>query len=452
MSNSWREWVVAGLAAVSTAACTKTVNQCEVDTDCKNVAYPFCDVNGQYPSSGGVMNVCTIVPTNCPVERCGCQPGAATCDQDQLVVCDSGGTSTTSTSCSLGCADTKDHCLTFTPSNGLDTAFAGASIQPDVVIPDGTSVNTDTGLVLGPNNNLLSVASVIVTHPTGDIRVFVAKSFSFQGVTITGSKAVAFVAENDITIDGLVDASANSNKPGPGGQTTFSSCQGVYAQVGGGGGVGGGGANAGAGGTGISQSTSTDPIAYGPGGTAQSALSNLVGGCAGGTAAPNNGGAGGGAVQLVAGGSVTFKPASGTDAGGVLDVGGGGGPFTSGGGSGGNIIIEAPHVDIEGRLTANGGGGGCGTNPGEDGHPSAATASGGCYRSPGTGPHGGGGGTKNSVSGGSGTFGIQTGNFGDFAGGGSVGRAVIWTGDGTYVTGTQAIISVVATTETLTLK
>jgi len=446
MSNSWREWVVAGLVAVSTAACTKTVNQCEVDSNCKNVAYPFCDVNGEYPSSGGVMNVCTIVPANCPVERCGCQPGAATCDQDRLVVCDPSGTATTATSCSLGCADTKDHCLTFTPSNGLETAFAGALSQPDVIIPDGTSINTDTGLLLGPDNKLISVASLIVTHPTGDIRVYVAKSFSFKGVTITGSKAVAFVAEDDITIDGLVDASANGNIPGPGGQTTFSSCQGVYAQV------GGGGANAGAGGTGISRPTSTDPVAYGPGGTAQIALTTLVGGCAGGTAAPNNGGAGGGAVQLVAGGSATFKPAAGTDAGGVLDVGGGGGPLSSGGGSGGNIIIEAPHVDIEGRLTANGGGGGCGPNPGEDGHPSAATALGGCYRSPGTGPHGGSGGTKNSVSGGSGTFGIQTGNFGDLAGGGSVGRAIIRTGDGTYVTGTQAIISVVATTDTLTLK
>jgi hypothetical protein len=41
-----------GLLAVGLlgVGCTKTVNQCSVDSDCDNVAYPFCDVNGEYPS------------------------------------------------------------------------------------------------------------------------------------------------------------------------------------------------------------------------------------------------------------------------------------------------------------------------------------------------------------------------------------------------------------------
>ena len=37
------------------AGCTKTVNECSSDTDCKDVAYPFCDVDGQFGPSGGAV-------------------------------------------------------------------------------------------------------------------------------------------------------------------------------------------------------------------------------------------------------------------------------------------------------------------------------------------------------------------------------------------------------------
>src|ERR1700693_4653596 len=84
------------------AGCTKTVNQCSADSDCTDVAYPFCDVNGEFPPSDGVKNVCTIVPANCPIERCGCSPGATTCGGDQLSTCNQDGKSTTTSTCSLG--------------------------------------------------------------------------------------------------------------------------------------------------------------------------------------------------------------------------------------------------------------------------------------------------------------------------------------------------------------
>ena len=441
MSNSWREWVVAGLVAVSTAACTKTVNQCEVDSNCKNVAYPFCDVNGEYPSSGGVMNVCTIVPANCPVERCGCQPGAATCDQDQLVVCDPSGTSTTSTTCSVGCADSKNHCQTFTPSNGLETAFAGASGQPDVVIPDGATIDTGTGFITG-SAGLVTVASVIVPQPSGDIRVYIAKSFSFKNAKITGTKAVAFVAAGDITISGLVDASAAAATGGPGQQLAPAGCCGTFSTSGGGGG------NLTAGGVGEYRDVSNGPETAAAAGTQQATLAPLVGGCAGGGSdtGSSSGGAGGGAVQMVAGGTLTI------DATGFVDLGGGGGRLTAGGGSGGNLIIEAPSVVIDGGVAANGGAGGCPSAVGEDGHPAAAFAQGGCHVSVTSYAFGGRGGTA-LLTPGPGNTGFNNNlTTGGYGGGGAVGQLRLRSRDGTYAMGTTTVLSVAVDAGALTIK
>jgi hypothetical protein len=53
MQKHWCVWaIVAGFGL--TAACTKQVNVCHQDSDCGDVAFPFCDVDGQYAASGGV--------------------------------------------------------------------------------------------------------------------------------------------------------------------------------------------------------------------------------------------------------------------------------------------------------------------------------------------------------------------------------------------------------------
>ncbi|CAN5240704.1 hypothetical protein BH11MYX1_BH11MYX1_42670 [soil metagenome] len=432
MSHQWREWVVAGLVAVSTAACTKTVNQCETDSDCKNVAYPFCDLNGEYPSSGGMSNICTIVPANCPVERCGCEPGATTCSADQLVVCDPGGTTATTTSCSLGCANTMDHCLTFTPSNGLRTTFAGASTQPDVTIPNNATIDSGTGFITGSTGNL-TVTSVIVPQPSGDIRVYVAKSFSFTNAKITGTKAVAFVAAGDITISGMVDASASGPTGGPGEQLAPAGCRGTYTSAQ----AGGGGGNLTAGGAGEYRDVPNGPEAATAAGVQQPTLSSLVGGCAGGGSGTsgNAGGAGGGAIQLVAGGTIHIEAA------GFIDVGAGGGRPTAGGGSGGNLIFEAPSIIIDGGVAANGGAGGCPSASGEDGHPSAVFAPCGCSRI-GADSFGGRGGTALLTPGPGNTgfiSGLATGGYG---GGGSVGQLRLRSRDGAYGMVATSVLSV----------
>lgn len=432
MSHPWREWVVAGLVAVSAAACTKSVNQCETDSDCKNVVYPFCDLNGEYPSSGGQSNICTIVPTDCPVERCGCAPGATTCSNDQLVVCDPSGTATTSTSCSLGCAGTKDHCLTFTPSNGLGTSFAGASTQPDVIIPDNAAIDSGTGFITGSTGNV-AVASVIVTQPSGDIRVFVAKSFSFTNAKITGTKAVAFVASGDITINGMVDASAGGPTGGPGEQLAPAGCRGTYTPAQ----AGGGGGNLTAGGAGYYRDVANGPENASAAGVQQPTLSSLVGGCSGGGSGTGStaGGAGGGAVQLVAGNTIRIQAA------GFIDVGGGGGRPTAGGGSGGNLIFEAPSVVIDGGVAANGGGGGCPSASGEDGHPSAVFAKGGCYHI-GSDSFGGRGATA-LLTPGPGNTGFMSGlTTGGFGGGGAVGQLRLRSRDGSYSTSATSVLSI----------
>ena len=442
MSQLWREWVVAGLVAVSAAACTKTVNQCAADSDCKNVAYPFCDLNGEYPSSGGQSNICTIVPANCPVERCGCQPGATTCSNDQLVVCDPSGTAMISTSCSLGCASTKDHCSTFTPSNGLGTAFAGASSQPDVIIPDHAAIDTGTGFITGGTGNV-TVASIIVPQPSGDIRVYVAKSFSFTNAKITGTKAVAFVAAGDIAINGMIDASAAGPTGGPGEQLAPAGCRGTYTP----GQAGGGGGNLTAGGAGEYRDVANGPETATAAGVQQPTLSSLVGGCAGGGtgASGNAGGAGGGAVQLVAGGTIHIEAA------GFIDVGAGGGRPTAGGGSGGNLIFEAPKIVIDGGVAANGGAGGCPGLSGEDGHPSAAYAKGGC-QSLMSDAFGGRGGSAllTPTPGNTGfTSGLATGGFG---GGGSVGQLRLRSRDGTYATTAMSVLSIAIDAGTLMIQ
>ena len=60
---SMNTFVVMVFVGVGLVGCgSKTISECSADSDCKNLAYPFCDVNGEFPTSGGNTNVCTIIP------------------------------------------------------------------------------------------------------------------------------------------------------------------------------------------------------------------------------------------------------------------------------------------------------------------------------------------------------------------------------------------------------
>jgi hypothetical protein len=425
-------------ALVFASACTtKQQNKCTSDSDCTNPAYPFCDVDGEFSTSGGAKNVCTIVPPDCPVERCGCSPGATTCTGDQLTTCDAGGTSETSTTCALGCATDGTRCLSFEPSNGLGPALTAAANEPAVTIPDGATINTDTGEVKTSGGISIPVNSLAVAQGSGTIRALIGGSFSIGNVVVSGSNPLAIVSSGDVKLDGVLDVSANASTNGSGAQLA-APCTGHAAGAG-----GSGGGNATAGGDGGQPEPATTPRAAG--GAAQVGFEPLVGGCPGGAltsggSTVSDGGGGGGAVQIVSLTAITVV--------GGVDVGGGGGGYNGGGGgSGGNVILEAPRVRFSaGGLFANGGSGGACSAAGNDATRDLNVAVG-------AGPcgttllksFGGSGGTTSSSPGLGGHVTTDPGG----GGGGAVGRARIATRDGTFDAG-AATLSAAVTMATLT--
>lgn len=403
------------MVALVWAGCSERIKQCASDTDCHDPTYPFCDDKGQFSPSAGEAGVCTIIPPECPVERCGCAPGATACSGDQLATCNADGHSTTAETCTLGCATSADRCLSFEPSNGLGAAMIAAAQEPPVVLSNVT-IDTDTGLVKSSAGIVVPIASLQVARTSGNIQAFIAGSFELSNVEVTGTLAIAFVATGPISVTGLVDASATHGLPGPGTQTV-GSCVGLAQGL-----VGSGGGNATAGGG----AHSNLPFFNLEGGSVLVDPVSLQGGCNGGAdqAYP---GYGGGAVQLDSLTSVAIAAA------GLIDVGGGGGSSGRGGGSGGRVILEAPSVSVMGAITANGGAGGACSMIGDSAKRSLEPAhSYSCPAPQSATMAGGEGGTVDVAP----TDGQASGG-----GGGAVGRLTVHTKDGTFTRAGAAIIS-----------
>lgn len=191
-------------------------------------------------------------------------------------------------------------------------------------------------------------------------------------VTLTGTSPLIIVAEEQVVISALIDASAIGRAPGPGASTSGAGAGGAGQSVllaqrasSGGGGAGYGTVGA-AGGT--NNSTSYPAGAGGPT-YGMGPADTLVGGARGGhggfslgsVGAPGTGGAGGGALQISSALSIEIDAAGHLKASGGGGAGGYGGFVGGGGGgSGGELLLEAPQLTIAGKLTANGGGGGGG--------------------------------------------------------------------------------------------
>lgn len=265
-------------------------------------------------------------------------------------------------------------------------------------------------------------------------------------VNVRGDRPLVVIASREITVDGVLDASAAGGRPGAGGS---------LAQAGAGAGgdgehapnsfreSGGGGAGFGTAGARGGHAICMPNCTNAEGGEAGDsygapALPNLVGGSGGGQGGvdgqctPGAGGAGGGAVQLYSGISIDIG------ANGGIHVGGGGGSggmscsnssAGGGAGSGGAIFLQAPDVTHQGTLAANGGaGGGAGSGSGGDGDPGDDGVLGV------TAAMGGGGGGSTGQAGGNGGTGAlaplqgvdDPGNGGNGGGGGAaVGRIAI---------------------------
>jgi len=297
------------------------------------------------------------------------------------------------------------------------------------------TIDTTTGIVKDGSGAAVPFDSIVITQ-TGapDIRAYIAQSVDMSGVVVTGSKAVAFVATGDITLHGLVDISANSSAAGAGAMET-GSCTGSVATTGGGGG------NATDGGNGAVSKDISGVIPGGAGGKAVMNYEPLFGGCRGGSSSAI-GGAGGGALQMDSGTRITL------DASAMVDAGGGGaGGDAMGGGAGGTIIVESPVVAINGAVVANGGAGGaCGTTA-PDGTRTTSPAFGSSCGTNGA-THAGSGGTRTTPP----TTGLTLTPVGDAGGGGSVGRLLVRTLDGSYSAGGASLISAAVVTQQLQLE
>lgn len=369
------------------------------DGTCSDPAFAFCDSDG---SVGGTAGACIAVECEpstfamcrgaealtcnangnsydvfeCP-NGCGaggCLPFCTAdeklaCEGDQLAVCGPGGSSTIEETCPLGCAPSEPRCLEFQPSNGLGQALADSRGETDVVLPMGSRIDTDLGLVKDANGNDIAVKTSIVPQ-VGAPAIFVlrAKSLRVDATTVIGTRALALVAHDQVDIVGRLSIRATGTLAAPGAQEPPAACVGPsrdqYQAI-------GGIANQGAAGA-----ANNDQGGHGGGnldygGAAQTSYSPLAGGCRGGSimdmtglTTMSRGGGGGGAVQIVARSKIVLG------AQGLVDVGAGGGQSSAGGGSGGTVVLEAPEVTIAGAgagVTANGGaGGGCGGGMGAD--------------------------------------------------------------------------------------
>jgi hypothetical protein len=328
-----------------------------------------CNFGG--PSGGDTPDDASI-----PVPDAGmCESASAMClPNGDVRTCLTAGGSAMDTACVWGCVETGGaHCGVLDP--------AGGGVTSDDVEGTGLS-DFDLGGTVDSNNGAIGgttqrgagtgiIAGVDYKITASGVAVFRFKKLHVSGVVnIGGDHPTAFVASDTIEIDAVVDArgaqpcgyTANGKNgltgPGPGG---FNGALPKLTALGSGGGVGstidagGGGGHGGNGGTG---GNNAGGVAFG-----DQAITKLLGGGGGGGGIgggdAGRGGGGGGALQLVSNKEIIINTNGGITAGGCGgDSGDGGGDTGGGGGAGGTILLEAPRIEIAGRLAVNGGGGG----------------------------------------------------------------------------------------------
>lgn len=302
---------------------------------------------------------------------------------------------------------------------------------PTMVVPLPSDIDTDMSPLCSDN----------VTAPDGSE---LNKYCVVQGTTIrdnatvkvVGSKPLVLIATNTIEIGTTLDLASNREPEHiAAGTDPDSGCDAGMGPAPGSHGGGAGGSLGGLGGRGGGVVT---PTAGGTSGVIQSPIT-LRGGCrgqTGSTGSPGIGGHGGGAVYLIARTAIRIMPGASINASGGGGSGGiNGDAGGGGGGSGGMIGLDAPMLQNDGKVFANGASGGEGSanadvgNSGpepQDERASAATMS----ANP-RGGEGGGGGAAGALDGRPGTSGLDSG------GGGGGGAGFILTygtraGDGAY--------------------
>lgn len=387
---------------VLAAGCTKPNPALSCDNGlCTDPTVPYCDVTGTLGGDG--PNTCIHV--SCTANE------FAECRGDKAVTCNATGDNYDLLTCSQGCDATMGGCKPEPPCTTLDcmkhiipqylpTECNDLATNGDLTISASTSLDTSNDAMCTRVVQQLNGPPLCVVHYNA---ISIDRN---QTLTVTGTRALALVADQTLLVDGILDVSASRSVSGPGGGVTVS---GSLTNGAGGGGSGyrvkggAGGSSAGDGGA----ANGGDALANPTGAT------YLIGG-----PRTDSGGGGGGVTLISCRGEVQVP--------GTVDAGGGGGEEeyiqglntiirARGGGAGGTIVLQGMRLNVTGGVFANGGGGGGASGggtgtPGEDGRRSTSPALGGLDGSgaggtitggsggtkdnpgPGKGPAGGGGG------------------------------------------------------------
>jgi hypothetical protein len=323
-------------------------------------AYPYCDVDG---AVFGTPGACISV---------SCTPGEVLkCVGANALTCTTGGDAYEQIACDLGCLDAPSpHCGYIEPRY-LEAVCDEPAAQAEVTFADTATLdpNVDSNCTGGIVPQAGAAEICVVRHSA--ITVSAPAVLTVPGSFVPPGRAIAFVADGPLLIDGFLDVSAKGKVNGPGASLSSSGGQPFIdpnspTTKRGGGGAGGHLAGAPGG---------TESIAGGAAnGGAQMPDPALTTAFVGGSPAykpdrnsdPNDtigGGGGGGALMLIScRDAITIT--------GTISAGGGGGPggkslFNNavpgaGGGAGGYVVIQAKMINVSGQLFANGGWGGFG--------------------------------------------------------------------------------------------
>ena len=287
------------------------------------------------------------------------------CLGDLLRSCTAIGGSATDQSCSWGCGDTPSpHCLELQPSGGaVEAGDLDGSGVVNTLLEGNLIVNGDTGAIgtamlltniRGSGEGVKNGIGYVVRN---QVAIFRFQQLQVSGtLALTGSIAIAFVADGGITIDDVIDArgSCGLTDPGPGGFPGGAAKVDATGSGAGTGGAsdnnagGGGGGHGGVGGQG-GKNGGGNPAGGPTFGDATISLLVGGGGGGGGGGDPNAGrvgGGGGGAFQIVSNAAITIHETGGINAGGCGGKAGNTGQAASGGGAGGAILLEAPTITI----------------------------------------------------------------------------------------------------------
>lgn len=326
------------------------------------------------------------------------------------------------TSCALGCDQSQSRCIDVLPSNDLASFLDMAAAAPAVVLTSGATIDTDLGTIVDGDGSPITAPTFELPASAGGaaLRVFAVSSLTLRDTEITGGRALAIVSDGEISVTGhvRVDAGEMSSTGCVGDQPP--PCEGVGTSGLVCAGSGGGGFASAGGRGGNASATDGTSVSGGAGGGAAGnfVLVPLRGGCAGGNStATGDAGAGGGAIQLVSRRAIAIDTAGAASA---IDAGGGGSPGIGGGGSGGAILLEAPLVVVASgaSIVANGGSGGCASEPGEPGQLTTAPAAGGDCTTSGHGDGGDGASRASTTAGNGASVSVTAVGFGGGGGGG----------------------------------